>query len=509
MPCGHRLRPGPGWVEPFERHAAAIAFPATTADWREERVRAAPVVRWPEHLPRPWMCNVGGGHQRPIGWFVAGVEEFLVRVADQLSGTPPRGGRARHLVAVPVVGTGAGGARRSTGDVVRELFPLLLRVARERGLDVALVTNEEATYAAAQAQRAREPDAWHALSREREREAERLADVGRSGQLVLFLGAGVSMGAGLPSWDGLLAELAAEAGLDDDERRALARLGPLDQARIVELRLAQGDERARPLGAAVARLLERHEGYALAHGLLAALPVREIVTTNYDALFERASRAIGREVSVLPHAPSQASRWLLKLHGCVSDPDRIVLTREDYLRYDQRRQALAAIVQALLITRHMLFVGFSLKDDNFHRIADAVRRARIPSSEAEATAERFGTVVDLFKDPLAVTLWQKDVAWVAMDRGAPPDGADRDAGRRTAEAARTLEIFLDRVGARTAGATEHLLDPRYDGALTDAERELVALLRPLARAGERRSEADAPAWRHVAWLLERLGHRPR
>jgi hypothetical protein len=40
---------------------------------------------------------------------------------------------------------------------------------------------------------------------------------------------------------------------------------------------------------------------------------------------------------------------------------------EDYLRYESRRAALAGIVQSLLITKHMLFIGFGLQDDNFHR----------------------------------------------------------------------------------------------------------------------------------------------
>ena len=31
--------------------------------------------------------------------------------------------------------------------------------------------------------------------------------------------------------------------------------------------------------------------------------------------------------------------------------------REDYIRYHERRQALAGIVQAFLITKHMLFIG--------------------------------------------------------------------------------------------------------------------------------------------------------
>ena len=51
------------------------------------------------------------------------------------------------------------------------------------------------------------------------------------------------------------------------------------------------------------------------------------------------------------------------------------MTRSDYLRYDDRRAALKGIVQALLITRHMLFIAFSMTDDNFHRIIEEVRKA--------------------------------------------------------------------------------------------------------------------------------------
>src|SRR5262249_34866964 len=124
--------------------------------------------------------------------------------------------------------------------------------------------------------------------------------------------------------------------------------------------------------------------YSVVHALLATLPTTEAVTTNYDTLFEMASAAVGRPVDVLPYQAASGSRpWLLKLHGCVSKPADIVLTREDYLRYDSSRAALAGLVQGLLITRHMLFVGFSLVDDNFHRIADAVRLA--------VKRERFGT----------------------------------------------------------------------------------------------------------------------
>lgn len=93
---------------------------------------------------------------------------------------------------------------------------------------------------------------------------------------------------------------------------------------------------------------------SLTHAVLSAMPVTEVVTTNYDRLFEIASRAIGRAVSVLPHAPERAPfRWLLKMHGCIDAPDDIELTRQDSLRYEQHRAVLAGIVQELLITHQL------------------------------------------------------------------------------------------------------------------------------------------------------------
>ena len=46
------------------------------------------------------------------------------------------------------------------------------------------------------------------------------------------------------------------------------------------------------------------------------------------------------------------------------------------IRYADNRKALAGICQALMLTKTMLFVGFSLQDDNFHSLFDAVKKAR-------------------------------------------------------------------------------------------------------------------------------------
>jgi hypothetical protein len=271
------------------------------------------------------------------------------------------------------------------------------------------------------------------------------------------------------------------AGPDLTRELDFQRLSPLDQARVVQKRLPPD----RPLGQAVAEQL-RAEHYSLVHGLLAALPVPEVITTNYDALFEAASKAVGRLVDVLPYEQTAGGRrWLLKLHGCISRPEDIVLTREDYLRYDAGRAALAGLVQGLLITRHVLFVGFSLSDDNFHRIADAVRRA--------VGRQPFGTSLAVAGNPLLREVWASDLHWVEL--GELPASARR------------LEIFLDRLAAQTVASADHLFDPKYQATLSPGEIRLRDALKDLASLvaavpGQDRRRA---AWVEVERLLQRLG----
>jgi len=82
-------------------------------------------------------------------------------------------------------------------------------------------------------------------------------------------------------------------------------------------------------------------------------------------------------LSVIPYRPVKgAGRWVLKMHGCTSEPDSIVVTSSDYRDYERgRKKALAGLVQANLLTSHIVFVGFGLGDPNYHRIVSEVRKA--------------------------------------------------------------------------------------------------------------------------------------
>jgi hypothetical protein len=496
LPGGPDPRPEPDWLEGVPG-AHRITWPEADEAWRREERRARAVEGWSDDAPLPWVVNVGPGGTRPIAWYVEGAAEFLERAAAALRWRHPRYGRARPLVALPVVGTGRGGARHAAGEVVRELLPMLARAARTYALDVALVAREEAAFAAAQAERRRATalDPWRELDDRLRSEADRLGDHAATGRLVLFIGGGVARGAGLPLWGEMLDRLAQRAGMSSGEREALSQLDPLDRARLIGKRLQDarlGGVRA-PLGSVVAELLGAHRHHSLSHALLAALPVEEVVTTNYDLLFEQASAAAGFPVRVLPERPRREDRrWLLKMHGSIDRPEEIVLTREDYLRYEERRAALSGIVQALLIMRHMLFVGFALRDPNFHRISDAVRKAFRPAAD-DAKPDRFGTALVLRENQLQRELWEGDLHWTAMC----------DEGEAEAGAARRLEIFLDCVLAHTSSSS-YLLHPAYAAVLSPPER---ALAHALGRfAGELAPEARrAHAWARVARMLASLG----
>jgi hypothetical protein len=439
---------------------------------------------------RAWLVDtVDGGADgtgsRGLSWLLDGAREALAAVARREVGEPVHG-RARRLVGLPALGTGWGGAAGERGALLQELLPALREAAAEHGFDVALVLRRPSDLAAAQRVRRGDEGGWDLPAHLRELAVD-LGERARRGQLALFIGAGVSAAAGLPTWEQLVHELATRSGLDDALRAGLARLPAQDAAALL----------ARELGAEeLAAFVEERFGpgpYALAHALIADLPVQEFVTTNYDPLVELAAGDIGRQVTVLPHDEARpGAPWLLKLHGDAAHPESVVLTREEYLRFGNTGAALAGVLHSLLLTRHVLFVGTSMLDDDLIRIAHQVRTAL--QTQGSGTARRTGTVLALQEDPARARLWERDVETVAM---GPADASP-------AEAARRLEVLLDLIGCLSTPPTGYLLDPAYRGLLNEEERVLAEALAGVAAALP--GDASSTVGQEVAGLLRRLGH---
>jgi hypothetical protein len=469
------------------------------ADWRE-----AGVVELPHspQEPRIWLADVGrvGSHS---DWneFAPVVEEFIEKAAASSRSISPKEriyDWPKRRLAMHVVGSGEGGGRHRQGELVKGLVTKLQSLAATNDVDIVLVARGDKKFAAAQRARHQilkqsmlDPaDVWtfeenHTQLHE---QARKLSEHAVSGQLVLFIGSGVSAGAGLPTWQALIEKLATQAHIGSQVLKGLLEKDLRDQATILERRWQQ-EPRAN-LRESLAEQLHT-ERYALAHGLLASLSAREAVTTNFDNLFEEASRGAGKALAVLPANPQKtAGRWLLKLHGTVDEPATIIFTRADFLEMPRQHRALMGLVQGLLMMRHLLFVGYSLRDEDFHELIHELRTAR-GNNVAEIVR---GTVLTLREDKLEQELWADDLDIVPM--------STRE-GISTATSARQMEMFLDLVAYRSTTSASFFLDSDYN-SLSEDESALRTSLRELIQATAN-NEADTVAHKVWRFLVHELG----
>ena len=358
-------------------------------------------------------------------------------------------------------------------------------------IDVVLVTRDAADYSAAQKARqdlvgASLGQAWDIGSHGNRLQitATRLADYVRRGELVLFIGAGASADAGIPRWQQLINELARKAKLEEDLLPRMNKMDLRDQATILSKKLG------RDLPTLIADLTEVNQ-YSLTHGLLASMMIREAVTTNYDRLYEKAVSGRRGRLTVIPGPEAvEGNSWLLKLHGSIDTPSSIVLSREDY-ETAARRGALRGLLQAMLLTRHMLFVGYSLSDEDFHSVMNDVRMAA-------GSGRKLGTALTLFKDPLFEDLWDTDLDIVTV---SAPSAIDED---NQAAAGRLVQIFLDLVAFKAADMSGYLLASGFeDDAFTPDEKSLKKALTVLKAALP--DHDPSTGWLRVRAMLETFG----
>jgi hypothetical protein len=190
--------------------------------------------------------------------------------------------------------------------------------------------------------------------------------------LLIFAGAGLSVGSGYVNWSELMREIAEELGLDVDRESNLIA--------IAQYHLNERRNRTRINQKIID---EFSAGHAINenHRILARLPISTYWTTNYDRMIETALEASEKVVDVKhtneslknPRRGSQAVVY--KMHGDVSDADSAVLTKDDYERYYLDREPFVTALSGHLISKTMLFIGFSFTDPNIDYVMSRIRVA--------------------------------------------------------------------------------------------------------------------------------------
>jgi hypothetical protein len=209
----------------------------------------------------------------------------------------------------------------------------------------------------------------------------------RSGTPVqALIGAGLSASAGLPTWTGLLEELAPLPRLKTGDRSTQEHLrlrdARADQDLPWRVQLLEDTPEAR--ASVRAKLKERFfvasAPSSPALESVVRIPFQHILTTNYDNLLdltharlklERGFVVLRWEVAaervkfINALGRSQPERFYVHLHGRADDPERCVLSEEDYRERYLRSQTLSRHLYAWFASQTVVFIGFSLTDPDF------------------------------------------------------------------------------------------------------------------------------------------------
>lgn len=213
---------------------------------------------------------------------------------------------------------------------------------------------------------------------------ENLKQVLAQEDTILFIGSGISLWAGLPTWSGMIEELAQFvecSGAKADLIRAEAKRGELLQAASYGFDKLTKEQIGEFIRAAC------RYGIAKPHDIhqkLVALGPRCFITTNYDDLIEQSLRkwqpdrfykppVTNRhltETAEIVHA--RAIDFIFKPHEDAGDTESIVLTREQYrqLLPQGERQVALESVKMLLASRPVVYFGFGLRDPDFIYVRD-------------------------------------------------------------------------------------------------------------------------------------------
>jgi hypothetical protein len=285
---------------------------------------------------------------------------------------------------------------------------------------------------------------------------------------VLWVGAGVSVAAGLPSTRDLVQAMIAGADDPIDEALPFEKVADAYVASMGDGALA---DLLQKQIAASPPLSELHKALAraAAEGSFAA-----IVTTNYDDLLERALGDAGVRLVVQSLEDNATVKdpdglRLVKLHGSRDAWRRTVLSGKAYADFEQRYEFLKSQLDVLLRREDVLFVGCSLKDPRIVDWLEALDdEARAGLKPWRALMKQAAWDEALAANAVLGRAHLRPTVFADHDRLAPLWTAVAPVRTPAAELALTVTVSASGLRATLAGESWTPEDPLADEELMQA-----------------------------------------
>lgn len=206
------------------------------------------------------------------------------------------------------------------------------------------------------------------------------------GKVALFVGAGISVGCGLPDWKSLVDSLFDKA-FDNPQ---LVKLATQDLSVISQTRLLRQKLGARfnyEVGGAL--YSQPYEISATVKGILNA-GIRRICCYNFDDLIEESLRSEGKSFHSIVEGEAFNNNFrgtaVFHPHGYLpaghnmqlAQDTKIILSEEDYNALYSGPYSWSNLVQlSLLMNYTCVFIGTSLQDPNVRRLLDTFASLRL------------------------------------------------------------------------------------------------------------------------------------
>lgn len=201
---------------------------------------------------------------------------------------------------------------------------------------------------------------------------------------IVFLGAGVSAGCisesekSPPDWKNFLYDLKEKMRQKSPQSYVEGLIKSekyLDAAEIIVNNIEQSDLSAHIRETFVTPRFEPSEF----HKIVLEIDPKVVITTNYDDIYDTYCRTgiAKKGYNVCRYYETHIGndlrspiRLIAKMHGCVNDPTKIILSRSQYFRAKQEYGQFYNVLNALFMTNTVLFLGYSLSDPDMQLLLE-------------------------------------------------------------------------------------------------------------------------------------------
>ncbi|MBE5954668.1 MAG: hypothetical protein E7257_11045 [Lachnospiraceae bacterium] len=181
----------------------------------------------------------------------------------------------------------------------------------------------------------------------------------QNNETALFLGAGMSSNAGLPSWKKLFEPLARELGID------------INNTNYQLYDIAQfyaNDKGISRLHKKVSAEINRIDETSETLNELTNMQCNSIWTTNFDKVIENNYYKKGKRTNIIHSEENLVSVELnkniniFKMNGDIDNLKHAIITKKDLEEYNEKHRLLLTFFKRELVVKSFLFIGYSFTD---------------------------------------------------------------------------------------------------------------------------------------------------